>query len=307
MNASCSHFEENSFVGSIIASSTSTLIKFDLCPPGFTELQTICFGVPQSIQPSVSVSTMLANIRRVQQLYVRSSYEIITPDRIYIPAYYQSIVQIYNFTTYAFLENLTLTSPTTVGVSSFDLDCSNNILYGIDLNNTVYMRGPSANWTFSTTTTSPLATMSDDFVAVVDNSQILILEKMTGISIINISSVATGGSTVQRTRIINRQLYVTTSNYGLYRFNLSALMNTTNVTGINLVPLSGTYTQQIFVDTSGRMYIMTSNYNTLVYTLDGVLLTNYTGAPRLIVKATKYNVVIIYDQQTNPISIYEYP
>jgi hypothetical protein len=118
----CSLFEENSFVGRII--STTSIISFDLCPNGFVEPPYICFGLPTNIQSPVTVQYAMNNLRLVQKWPICIYYPIIFPTLLYVPFFTANTVQIYEWPSLQFISNFTFPIP----IYSFDMNLFGSFL-----------------------------------------------------------------------------------------------------------------------------------------------------------------------------------
>ena len=297
----CSLFEEYSFVGRIIdvSSYISTVITFDLCPPGFSEPAYICFGVPEKSQPPVSVQQALNGLQLVKTFPLTTYHPIILPsiNTLYVPLYAQTTVQKFEWPSLKFISNTIAPFPT----YSYDMDIWGNLLQSSSSSTRIFVSSSTGNWS-DTSINYYSVFLSDSYVVVVPTtrSPVFILNSTTGNHLFNYTASTIGSSWV---RIINHQLYIT-SNTGLRRFNLTEGMSASPVL---LVP--NLMCKEIFLDASGRLYVELNNATvdkSFVFDLNGTLIANYTFGSKLIVKASKYSY-FVFNNMVNPLSLYVYP
>ena len=295
----CSLFEENSFVGQIISttSTTSTIISFNLCPDGFAEPAHICFGLPTTTQPPVTVQYAMDHLRLVQQWPIRIYYPIILNNLLFVPSFTAGNVQIFQWPSLEFISNLTFPLP----IYSFDMNLFGSFLLTSSSTYAMYFYSTYQNWTSSTNIFYP-AILSDNYIVALSNGDatIYVRNSTTGRQIFNITIPGTSN---WWGRIINQQMYITSTN-GLRRIDLSQG---------GLVPpvvlVSNFSCKEMFLDASGRLYIeqfdATKN-NSFIYDLNGALLASYTKGTKLIAKASKYTFYLL-NNFANPLLFYQYP
>ena len=297
----CSLFEEYSSVGRIVSVSSfiSTVISFDLCPPGYTEPTYICFGVPAKIQAPVTVQQALNGLRLVKSFALTTYHPIVLPsiNTLYVPLYAQTTIQKFEWSSLMFIANTIAPIPT----YSYDMDIWGNLLQSSSSSTRTLISGPAGNWS-DTSIGYYSASMSDSYVVIVPTARypVYILNSTTGQRLFNYTASTVGSSWA---RIVNRQLYIT-SNTGLRRFNLTQGAAASSVL---LVP--GLISKEIFLDASGRLYVEQNDAtlnNSFVFDLQGTLLANYTHGSKLIVKASKYSY-FVFNNMINPLLLYAYP
>ena len=298
----CSLFEEHAFVGrilSVFSATSSTMISFDLCPPGFTEPAHICFGFPVNIQPPVSVQQALDSLRFLQKFSLLTYHPIVLPSRntLYLPVHTQKIVQLFDWLSLKVIGNLSVPLP----LYSYDTDVWDNLLQSSSSSKIILVSGRSSNWSESRINYYAVF-LSDTYVVAVPTtgSPVYILNSTTGQYLFNCTMPSADNLWA---RIINHQLYITSMS-GLRRLNLTQGASATPVTIGPIQPY-----KQIFFDASGRLYIekydSTSN-NSLVLDLNGTTIASYSSGSKLIVKASKYTF-FLFNNQVNPLLLYAYP
>ncbi|UJR25098.1 hypothetical protein I4U23_006459 [Adineta vaga] len=282
----CSLFEENSFVGRIVSMTTtmSIVISFNLCPNGFSEPQHICFGLPESIQPPVTVQYALDNLRFTQTWVLRTYYPIIFPTRFYLPSFTSGVVQIFDWPSLTLISNMTF--PFTI--YSFDMNFLGSFLLTSRTTYDMYYYTTLQNWTDSSANFYP-AYLSDDYLVALTNggSKIYVRNVTTNQPLFNITIANT---TNWWARILNQQLYVTSSN-GLRRIDL-----TQGVSATPVLLMSNFSSKELFLDASSRLYIEQDNptkNNSFVYDIQGNLLAKYTLGSKVIGRASKYTFYML--------------
>lgn len=299
MDIMCTLFEENSFVGQII-SSTSTMsivISFNLCPNSFMEPDYICFGLPSNIQAPVTVQYAMDHLRFIQQWSTRIYYPIILTTLLYVPSFTNGTVKIYEWPSLKFINNIIFPPP----IYSFDMTLSGNFLLTSTGTHYIYFYSASQNWTDSSADFYP-AYLSDDYLVVLSNgnSKIYVRNSTTGQQLFNITITSTNN---WWGRILNQKLYITSTN-GLRRIDLSQ-----GASALPVVLVENISCKEMFLDASGRLYIEQNNStrnNSFVYDVYGKLLASYTNGSKLIAKASKYTFYVL-NNFANPLVFYQYP
>ncbi|UJR18497.1 hypothetical protein I4U23_005403 [Adineta vaga] len=299
----CSLFEENSFVGQIVISTTmSIIISFNLCPPGYNEPEYICFGTSINLRSPITVQNVLNNLRLIKQFSILTYYPVILPTKnaVYFPLEGQTTIQQYDWPSLTFVSNI----PAGLVIDNYDIDVWGTLLLSkYSGGKEIRVTGSFGNWSVSNMNYYTVFISDIYVVSILQSSFIIpILNITNGRNLFN-CTVPVSIGTYYWSRIINHQLYIT-STTGLWHMNI-----TQGGCGIAIKIVSSLQCKEIFVDASGRLYVekddLTKN-NSLVFDLYGTQLASFSYGSKLIVKASKYDYYVMNNRE-NPLQIYVYP
>lgn len=126
----CYLYEENSYVGSISSTTDdSTVLAFDLCPPGITDPEpfSLCSGSERANVPMQTVMNGLQLVKRYSSVPTLVGF-VLMPGENWMPVSNSKLINVYSFNNYSVVRSV----PTNKIFGYFDLDSKMQpvIMYG---------------------------------------------------------------------------------------------------------------------------------------------------------------------------------